>query len=90
MVVVERQKIGGDAGAMAEAFADCFGPAQVDQFVRQAIQMCWMSLPKERRSLKDLEKHFRRLVERALRDFKADNKAFGQAKQKRPSKRRFP
>jgi ATP-dependent Clp protease ATP-binding subunit ClpC len=50
---------------------EMFSPAQVDQFVRQAIQVCWMSLPKERRTLDELEAQIRHLVDRAMRDFRA-------------------
>lgn len=91
MMEVEKCSISkGDAGAVAEEMADYFGPAQVDQFIRQAVQFCWMALPKERRNRKDLEKQFRRLVDRALNDFNEDNKAFGQTGHKRPSRRRLP
>ena len=54
-----------------------FGPQQVDQTVRQAVQLCWMNLPKDRRTLDELESQFRRLVERALKDFREDSEAFG-------------
>ena len=61
----------------SENFAQFFGPAQIDQQIRQAIQFCWGSLPKERRKVKELEKQIRRLVDRALKDFREDQKAFG-------------
>jgi hypothetical protein len=31
------------------------GPGQIDQSVRQAIQMCWMMLPDERKSIPELK-----------------------------------
>ena len=34
----------------AEKMVDIFGPGQVDQTIRQAIQFCWMALPKDRKS----------------------------------------
>ena len=34
-------------GGDAENMAGLFGPQQIDQFIRQAVQFCWMSLPKE-------------------------------------------
>jgi hypothetical protein len=37
-----------------------------------------MSLPKERRTVEELEKQVRRLVDRALRDFREDRDAFRQ------------
>ncbi|HZZ41895.1 MAG TPA: hypothetical protein VFE58_03090 [Tepidisphaeraceae bacterium] len=54
-----------------------FSPGQVDQSIRQAIQMCWMMLPDESRNLPELEKQFRRLVDRALKDLQDDSDAFG-------------
>ena len=54
----------GDEGD-AEKMGDFFGPHQVDQSIRQAVQFCWMSLPKERRTPEELEKQVRRLVDRA-------------------------
>jgi hypothetical protein len=65
---------GGDA---ADRMASLFGPAQIDQTIRQAIQFCWMGLPKERRSTDEVEAQIRRLVDRALRDFREDRQAFG-------------
>ena len=60
-----------------EKMADWFGPSQVDQMIRQGINFCWTALPKERRSTDELERQIRRLVDRALRDFREDQKAFG-------------
>jgi hypothetical protein len=61
----------------AERMADLFGPACIDQFIRQAIQQCWMLLPKEKRTPEELETQIRRLVDRALRDFRDDLDVFG-------------
>ena len=49
-----------------------FGPTQIDHFIRQAIQFCWMALPKEKRNVDELERQIRRLVDRALRDVRED------------------
>lgn len=68
----------GEGGDMAEHMADFLGPAQVDQTVRQAIHFCWMGLPKERRNTEELEKQVRRIVDRALKDFREDRETFGQ------------
>ena len=65
---------GGDA---AERAADVFGPSHIDHTIRQAIQFCWMSLPKERRTDEEVEQQIRRLVDRALKDFREDRQAFG-------------
>ena len=69
---------GDDEGA-SERMADFFGPGQVDQTVRQAIHFCWMALPKDRKNVNELEKQVRRIVERALRDFREDSEAFGRS-----------
>jgi hypothetical protein len=59
--------------------ADFFGPGQVDQSVRQAIHFCWMALPKDRRNVEEVEKQIRRILDRALRDFREDSEAFGRS-----------
>jgi len=68
-----------EAAEAAEKMADLFGPAQVDHSVRQALQFCWMALPKDRRNAEELERQFRRIVDRALKDFSEDSQAFGRA-----------
>ena len=60
----------------AEKMADFFAPMQVDQFVRQAVQTCWMALPKDRRNADELEKQITRVVGRALKDFREDQQQF--------------
>lgn len=65
----------GDDDA-AERMSEMFGPAQIDQMIRQGIQFCWMSLPKDRRNVDELERQVRRIVERALNDFREDQKQF--------------
>ncbi|MFO0953461.1 MAG: hypothetical protein U0835_20385 [Isosphaeraceae bacterium] len=57
--------------------AHLFGPGHVDQMIRQAIQICWMSLPKERRNADEVEREVRRIVDRALANYREDNNAFG-------------
>jgi hypothetical protein len=54
-----------------------FGPGQVDQQVRQAVQMCWMMLPDCSKTVDELEKQFRRIVDRAIKDLRDDADAFG-------------
>tara|TARA_R110001592_G_scaffold354651_2_gene654426 strand:+ start:1824 stop:2054 length:231 start_codon:yes stop_codon:yes gene_type:complete len=56
---------------------DLFSPAQVDQSVRQALQLCWMLLPQEKRNIDELEQQFRRIVDRALKNMRDDDQAFG-------------
>lgn len=57
--------------------ASVFGPGHVDQCIRQAIQMCWMSLPADRQTVDEVEKQIRRLTERALTNIREDHDAFG-------------
>ncbi|HAW28549.1 hypothetical protein [Gimesia maris] len=57
---------------------DLFSPAQVDQSVRQALQMCWMMLPQDKRNVDELEQQFRRIVDRALKNMRDDDQAFGE------------
>lgn len=54
-----------------------FGPGHVDQSVRQAIQMCWVMLPENDKTVDELEKQFRRIVDRAIKDLREDADAFG-------------
>ena len=61
----------------AKKMRDMFGPGHVDQSVRQAIQMCWMMLPDSRKTVDELEKQFRRIVDRAIKDLREDSDAFG-------------
>jgi hypothetical protein len=70
---------GGEGGFDSDKMGDFFGPGHVDQSVRQAIQACWMALPKASRTPDEVEHHIRRLVDRALKDFRDDAKAFGRA-----------
>lgn len=67
---------GATSGEDLEKFRDFFGPAQIDQLIRQAIQFCWMGLPKSKRTADEMEKQIRRIVDRALRDFREDQQAF--------------
>ena len=57
-----------------------FGPGQVDQMVRHAMQMCWMMLPEKKQTTDALEKQFRRIVDRAMKDLREDAEAFGLGK----------
>lgn len=60
-----------------EQFRSFFGPNQVDQLIRQAISTCWMGLPDEKRTVDEVERQIRRIVDRALRDLRDDSEAFG-------------
>lgn len=67
----------GDDPDMNDKFRNMFGPDHVDQQVRQAIQFCWMMLPVEKKSVDEVEKQIRRIVDRALRDLREDFDSFG-------------
>lgn len=55
-----------------EQIRKLFGPGHVAQIIGQAIQSCWMSLPEKRKTIDELEKEFRRLVDRAFRNMRED------------------
>lgn len=57
---------------LLDKMRDTFGPSQIDKQVRQAIHFCWMSLPKDKRNVNELERQIWRLVNRALRDLRND------------------
>ncbi len=57
-----------------------FGPGQVDEHLRQAIHLCWMMLPDDRKTVDELEKQIRRIIDRALKDLREDAKQFGLGK----------
>jgi hypothetical protein len=54
-----------------------FGPGQVDEQIRQAIHVCWMMLPEDRKTVDELEKQMRRIIDRAFKDLREDAVAFG-------------
>ncbi|MEM6551415.1 MAG: hypothetical protein AAF750_04725 [Planctomycetota bacterium] len=66
-----------DDPSEAHAFAMAMGPGQIDTLVRNALQNLWMVLPREKQNVEDVEREFRRLVDRALRDLREDDEAFG-------------
>jgi len=53
------------------------GPGQVDHLIRQAIQFAWIALPQERKTVAEVERVIRVIVERALKDLREDGEAFG-------------
>jgi hypothetical protein len=66
-----------DEGSDQHDMGAMFGPGHVDQTIRQAIQVCWMALPKEKRTVDEVERQIRRLVDRAIKDFREDGEMFG-------------
>jgi hypothetical protein len=65
-------KIGKGESPDPDELRKMFGPGHAAQMVGQAIQSCWMTLPAKRKTINDLEKEFRRLVDRAFRNFRED------------------
>ena len=61
-----------------EDLIKAFGPGVADKAIRNGIQMCWMSLPKERRNIPELKKAVERIVERVFRDLNEDHELFNQ------------
>ena len=66
-----------ESGDDDNRMASMMGPAQADHQIRQSLQFVWMMLPRERRNVDEVEREFRRLAERALRDMREDAQAFG-------------
>jgi hypothetical protein len=79
MMHVTSREVKVRMGAEAEQLAELFGPGQADQMLRQAMQCCLMALPRDRRNADELERQIRRLVDRALKDFREDSEAFGRS-----------
>jgi hypothetical protein len=71
------ERFDDEGGEASERMATMFGPGHIDTSIRQAIQFCWMSLPKDKRTVDELEQQIRRFVDRALKDFREDRQAFG-------------
>jgi tyrosine-protein phosphatase YwqE len=82
MVLVHNAIAKGDDDGenQMEKMLDFFGPGHVDQTVHTAIQACWRALPKERRTVEEVEKEIRRLVDRAISNLREDVKSFGSPK----------
>lgn len=64
-----------ESGDQMRAF---MGPGQVDHQIRQAIQFAWMSLPEGKKTVEEVERVVRQIVERALKNFREDGETFGQ------------
>jgi hypothetical protein len=71
------QEFRGDDPDAMKRMRSFFSPQHVDQEIRQAIQACWMALPPEKQTVDEVEKHIRRIVDRAIRDLREDSTSFG-------------
>jgi hypothetical protein len=61
----------------ADRLRSFMGPHQVDQQIRQAIQFAWIMLPAERKTVAEVERVIRQIVDRALQNFREDADSFG-------------
>jgi hypothetical protein len=75
-----------DDPASVDRLRAFMGPCQVDQEIRQAIHFAWMMLPDERRTAAEVERVIRQIVDLALKDFREDAEAFGQAGEHPPER----
>lgn len=61
----------------AKRMRGVFGPQRVDQEIRQAISMCWMMMPDDKKNPDAVAAEIRRIVDRALASLREDAQAFG-------------
>jgi hypothetical protein len=59
-----------------EAFKSILGPDAVDRMIRQAISVCWLLMPKNKRNVQNVSSEIMRVVERALQNLSEDNVAY--------------
>ena len=57
-----------DDPEMPDRMRQLIGPGHVDEQIRQAVQFAWMSLPQERKTVAEVERVIRQIVERALQE----------------------
>ncbi len=50
-------------------------PGQTENSLRTCIQMCWMSLPANKRSVDDVEREIRRILDRIFKNIREDEQA---------------
>ena len=53
-----------------------FGPTAVDSCIRQAISLCWMCLPEEKRTMDEVERQLHRILDRAIQNARDDGVVF--------------
>ena len=75
--ILVNSESGGAGNDPKNAMREMFGPAGVDQQIRQAISTCWMMLPEGKRNSEAVATEIRRIVERALNNLSEDAEAFG-------------
>ena len=65
----------GDDAESPKGMGHMFGPHHISQLIDQAVSMCWMMMPNEKKNAVAVE--IRRLVERTHANMKDDAKSFG-------------
>jgi len=50
-------------------------PGQTETSLRNCIQMCWMSLPANKRNIDEVEREMRRIVDRVFKNIREDDQA---------------
>ncbi|MGA2254913.1 MAG: hypothetical protein ABSG53_09640 [Thermoguttaceae bacterium] len=70
------QSFDPDDERRAERFHQFFRPDLIDSQIRTAIGGAWMILPKEKRTVDEVERLIRRMVDRAFRDMREDLESF--------------
>lgn len=52
------------------------GPGAIEHGLRQSIQACWMFLPADKRSVDEVERQVRRLIDRIFKNLRDDEQSF--------------
>ena len=58
---------------------ELFEPGAVDRALRDVIGMCWMTFPVGKPTIDSVEKEMRRLLDRAIRDMREDERHANEA-----------
>ena len=64
-------------GDPSKSMREMMGPGAVDQMIGGAIRQCWMMMPAEKRTADAVAAEMRRILERAISNFREDASAFG-------------
>ncbi len=77
-IKMQSESMGKDLGIPADLrkLMDESGPWVLDSLVRQAFTMCWMMLPKKKRSTQMVVDILTKLFERNIQNFLADGEIF--------------
>jgi hypothetical protein len=67
---------GGPDDESIENMRKAFGPGQVEDSLRHAISICWMSLPPDKKNVDEVERQIRRILERTFKALREDEDAF--------------